>query len=101
MRRSCGDIGVAPAISRCTSTAQRTASTTLGELDQEAVAGGLDDAAAMLGDLGIEHLAAQRLQRRVRTLLVLSHQPRIAGDIGRQDRRQPPLDALSPGSHGL
>ena len=33
-----------------------------GELDQQAVAGGLDDAAAMLRDLGIEQFAPQRLQ---------------------------------------
>ena len=35
----------------------------------------------------------------MRTLLVRAHQPRIACDIGRQDRRQPTLDAFSPGVH--
>ena len=34
-----------------------------GELDQHAVAGGLDDAAAVLGDLGIDKLAAQAFSR--------------------------------------
>ena len=33
-----------------------------GELDQQAVAGGLDDAAAMLGDFGVDKFAPQRLQ---------------------------------------
>jgi hypothetical protein len=32
-----------------------------GELDEETVAGGFDDAAAMLGDLGIAELAPNRL----------------------------------------
>jgi hypothetical protein len=71
-----------------------------GKLDQEPVAGGLDDAAAMIGDLGVRYFASHRRQRRVRALLVRAHQPRIARDIGRQDRRQPALDAVS-GSHGL
>jgi hypothetical protein len=31
------------------------------ELDQQAVAGGLDDAAVMLGDLGIDQVAPMRL----------------------------------------
>ena len=35
-----------------------------GELDQQAVAGGLDDAAAVLGDLRIDQLAAMRLAAR-------------------------------------
>ena len=40
-----------------TSTAQRTASTTLANSDQQPVAGGLDDAALVLGDLRIDQLA--------------------------------------------
>ncbi len=58
-----------------------------GKLDQQPVAGGLDDVAAMLGDFGVRHFAAQRRQGRMRALLILAHQPRIAGDIGRQYRR--------------
>jgi hypothetical protein len=53
----------------------------------------------MLGNLGVDQLAPDRLQRRERPLLVLAHQPRIARDIGRQHRRQPPLDPLSLGIH--
>ena len=63
-----------------------------GELDQQAVAGGLDDATPMLGDFGIAEFTANRTQRRERALFVLAHQPRIAGDIDRQNGRQSSLD---------
>ncbi len=46
----------------------------------------------MLGDLGVRHFAPQRGQSRVRALLVRAHQPRVAGDIRRQDRRQSGFD---------
>src|ERR1700737_2832655 len=69
------------------------------ELDQQPITGRFHNAAAMLGDLGVRYFAAQRRQGRVRALLVLAHQPRIAGDIGRQYRRQPALDPLPPGVH--
>ena len=52
---------------------------------------------AMLGDFRIAELTANRTQRRERALFVLAHQPRIAGDIDRQNRRQPSLD--SPFAH--
>src|SRR6516164_627671 len=56
------------------------------ELDQPPVAGGFDNSTAMLLDLWVAELAAHRLQRGERPLLVLPHQPRIARDIGGQDR---------------
>ena len=59
-----------------------------GKLYQQPVAGGLDDAAAVLGDLGVDQFAPDRLQRRERAFLVGAHQPRIADDIGRQNRRE-------------
>ena len=65
-----------------------------GELDQEPVAGGLDDAAAVLGDHRVGEFAPDRLEGGKRALLVLAHQPRVSGDIGRQNRRQPALDPL-------
>jgi hypothetical protein len=71
-----------------------------GELDQEAVAGGFDDTTAMLGDFRIAELAPNRTQRRQRALFVLAHQPRIAGDIDRQNGRQSSLDPLSSWVHG-
>ena len=48
----------------------------------------------MLGDLGIAKLSADRAQRGERALLVFAHQPRITGDIDREDRCQPALDPL-------
>ena len=46
----------------------------------------------MLCDLGIDDIAPVRLERCESTLLVNAHQPTVAGDIGRKDRRQPPFD---------
>src|SRR6516164_3008082 len=65
-----------------------------GELDKQAVAGRLDDATPMLGDLGVAEFAPNRTQCRERALFVLAHQPRIARHVGRQDRRQPALYPL-------
>jgi hypothetical protein len=75
-------------ISRCTSTAQAHRVDDAGELDKQAVAGSFDDATPMLGDFGIAEFTANRTQRRERALFVLTHQPRIAGDIGGEDRGQ-------------
>ena len=66
-----------------------------GKFHQHAVAGGVDDAALMLGDFRIEEFAAQRLEALEGTLLVRSHQPRVARHIGGEDRRQPALDPLA------
>ena len=57
-----------------------------GKLDKQAVAGGLDDAAVMRGDLRVEELMAQRREAFERALLVRSHQPRVPRDIGGEDR---------------
>ena len=51
--------------------------------------------AAMLDDPRIDQLAPDRFRRRRRAFCVCAHQPRIAGDISGQERRQPPLDPLS------
>src|SRR5262249_53003777 len=62
-----------------------------GELDKEAVAGGLDDATPMLRNFGVAEFTTNGTQCRQRALFVFAHQPRIAGDIGRQDGRQSSL----------
>src|SRR5689334_12195472 len=69
-------------IACCTSTAHHDAC----EFHQQAVAGGLDDAAVVLGDLRIEKLAAQRLKAFERAFLIRAHQPRITRHIGGEDR---------------
>jgi hypothetical protein len=82
------------AITRCNSTAQRSASTTLEKFDEEAVAGGLDDAALVLGDHRVDQLAADRPQPRERTFLVGADQPAVARDIRRENGRQSAFDAF-------
>src|SRR6516162_7528683 len=72
-----------------------------GELDQEAIAGGLDDAPLMAGDPRIDDFGAQHLQPGKRRFLGGFDQARIAGDIGREDRCEPAFDASWPcGLHG-
>ena len=61
------------------------------ELHQGSVAHELDDAALMLGEQRIDHFSTQRLDRRERRRLVRFDQARIADDVGRHDRRQPPF----------
>src|SRR6516225_11961286 len=52
------------------------------------------------GDFGIAEFAANRTQRRERALFVRAHQPRIAGNIDRQNRRQSSLDPVWSEAHG-
>src|SRR5262249_19711237 len=58
------------------------------------VAGGLNDPAAMLLDLGIGHLAPDRLEPRKRSLLVGAHEPAIARNIGGENGGPPALEAF-------
>jgi hypothetical protein len=58
-----------------------------GKLGQEAITGGFDDAALMLGELGIDKFASMGSQLPERSGLVLAHEPAIANDIGRQNGR--------------
>ena len=60
------------------------------ELDEDAVAGALDDAAVMGGDGGIDQIAAQPPQPRERAILVRSREPAVADNIRDQDRREFP-----------
>ena len=59
------------------------------KLDQHAIAGGIDDAASVLVDFGIDELAPVRLQPGERPLLVDADQPAVASDIGGQDGNDP------------
>jgi hypothetical protein len=51
-----------------------------GELDEEAVAGGFDDATPMLGDFGIAEFTANRTQRREGALFKLGRPPSRASE---------------------
>ena len=65
------------------------------EFDEHSVAGGLDDAALPERDLGIDQIATQAFETRECPFLVRFHEPRIAGDIGGEDRREPSRNRLS------
>jgi len=62
------------------------------EFDQEAVAGDAHDAAAVLGDLGIDERAPVSLPLDECAGLVGADKPAVAGHVGDQDGRQPSLD---------
>ena len=57
------------------------------KLDNCAVAGALNDPAVVHGDGRIDQVAAQRPEPRQNPVLVGSGKPRIADDVGHQDRR--------------
>ena len=58
------------------------------KLDQHAVAGQLDDATLVLGDLGVEKLLAMRVERRERRRLIDAHEPAVADHVGGQNSGQ-------------
>ena len=65
------------------------------ELGDGAVAHELDDAAVMPGQQGIDHLAAQILDRLEGGRLVLLDQSGISNDIGGENCRQPSFNSRS------
>jgi|SRR6266446_7882234 len=72
-----------------------------GELDQQAIAGRLDDTAMMGSNFRIDLFSAERLEPAEGPFLVGLDQARIAGDISREDRREPTFNATWPcGLHG-
>jgi hypothetical protein len=62
------------------------------KFDQHAVAGRTHDAAAVLGDLRIDQLRADLPQPGMRAGLVALHEPRIADDVGDDDRGELAVD---------
>ena len=64
------------------------------ELDQRTIARQLDYAAAVLGDLRLDELLAQRLQARDRAGLVSAHEATVADHVRGQNRRQPAFDVV-------
>ena len=65
------------------------------KLDQHAIAGGLDDVAAVLVELGLGEVVQTGLQSAQRAFLVASHQPAVAGHIHGQDGGEAPLDSFA------
>jgi hypothetical protein len=64
------------------------------EFDQDSIAGSLDDASLVLGDLRVDQIAAQRPEARQGAGLVPFHQAAVSHDVGRQNGREPALDPL-------
>jgi hypothetical protein len=60
------------------------------KLDNCAIAGAFDDAPVMHGEDRIDQVAAQRSQPGKDAIFVRSSKPRVADDVGDQDRRQFP-----------
>jgi hypothetical protein len=63
------------------------------EFDEQPVAGGVDDAALVLGDRRVDQPGAHRFEAPHRALLIGADQPRITRHIGGEDRREPTFDA--------
>ena len=65
------------------------------KLDQHAVAGGLDDPPAIVGDGGVNEGLPDSLEPGQRAFLVYAHEAAITGDIRSQHRRQSSFHALA------
>ena len=96
MRRSGGSGALFSASAVCTSPAQRSASTTLANSASNPSPVVLTMRPAMLGDLRVDDFGAERLEPAEGPFLVAFDQARVAGDIGREDRREPTFDASWP-----
>ena len=65
----------------CTSIAQRTASTTLAELDEASVARALHHAAMVQRDCGVDEVAAKGSEPRQRAVFVCFSESAVADNI--------------------
>ena len=62
------------------------------ELDQHAVAGGLDQPPLVLGDRRVDQLETMGLETRERARLIGFHQAAVADHVGGEDGREPAFD---------
>lgn len=79
-----------------------------GVFYENSVSGRLDDAAMLLGDVGIDDLTPNGFNSAKRSTLILAHQPAVADHVCYQDRcksalrvhlmrsRSPPVRAAGP-----
>jgi hypothetical protein len=66
-----------------------------GKLDQQAIAGRLDDAAPVFGYFRIDEFASMTSEPRKGAGLILTHEAAVSGDISGEDGRQSALNPLS------
>ena len=66
-----------------------------GVFYENSVSGRLDDAAMILGDVGIDDLTPDGFNSAKRSALVLAHQPAVANHIRHQDGGEPALRVRS------
>ena len=88
----------------CNSIAQRTGVDHAAELNDDPIASALDDAAVVHCDGRIDQVASKPPQPRKNPVLVGSGKPRIADDVGNQNRHesfQVSLTALVPLHRGF
>jgi hypothetical protein len=64
------------------------------ELDQDTIAGSLDDATAMIRDLGFQEFASMSIDPGQRTFFVGSHQSAVTGDVARKNSGKPSIDPV-------
>ena len=62
------------------------------ELDQHAIAGGLDQPPLVLGDRRVDQLETMGLETRERARLIGFHQAAVSDHVGREDGREPAFD---------
>lgn len=66
----------------------------LGEFDEDAITGCLDDAALVFGNRGVDEFAAMGSEPCESAGFVLTHEAAISGDIGGENSREPEFDPL-------
>ena len=64
------------------------------EFGQQSITAGVEDAATMPGYVRVHYAAPNCPQVGERPFLIHADQPGVAGDIGCQNRREPPLDPV-------
>ena len=64
------------------------------QLDQQSIARGLDDAAAMARDRRLDQLSEMRVEPGARSLLVLAHEPGVSRHVCSEDGGEAALDGI-------
>ena len=101
MRRSCGTPALRPRHAVLDLDGAGDGVHHAGEFGEHAVAGQLDDAALVLGDLGVDQLLAAGLECGERRRLVDAHEPGVADHVGGQYGGEPSVGVFVSHWHRL